>query len=154
MGRLSDCKVAIIKDRPPVATTQLSTGTGQKDWSFVPLCFPEGGLHESLCLWQSRTQYACPIYWCHQDLLPNSIPNGCLHHNNHTANIHDKTYYHQRCEVRQRSISSKAASQLHHPLVGIIAFRAATFDNFCKNWWLPPHSPSDQGGSEREPNTH
>ena len=58
------------------------------------------------------------------------------------------------CDVRQRSLSSKVTSQLLLPLFVIIVLRAATFDNCCKNWCLSGHSPSDQGGSGRESNTH
>ena len=39
-------------------------------------------------------------------------------------------------------------------LSGLSRFWTVTFDNCCKNWWMPAHSPTDQGGSRIEFNTH
>ena len=44
--------------------------------------------------------------------------------------------------------------KLQLPIVGFLALQAANFDKCYRNWWLPTYSPTDQGGSGIESNTH
>ena len=43
--------------------------------------------------------------------------------------------------------------KLQPPIVGIVSLQAETFDKRYKNWWLPAHSPTDQGVTRIELNT-
>ena len=44
--------------------------------------------------------------------------------------------------------------KLQPPIVGIVTLQAATFNKCCNNSWLAVHSPTNQGGSGIESNTH